>query len=325
VTSLRVSFAVGDSDLNRALLDGTVTIPGIDLVVRSYPSPERHWRMLRNGEFDVAEVSIGAFLAVNEREPGRFVAVPAFPHRRFRHSYIYVGSGSGLTSPRELAGGRIGLRTWTNTAGLWARGILQDEYGLDLRGVRWVLQDEDTAGAAGRGRFATERAGPGESVVALTAAGKLDALIYPETPDVLGAPDGVRRLFADAKSEEQAYFRRTGCFPIMHTVALRRGLVDQLPWLPYDVLTAFRRAKDVAVAALADPRKVALAWARHEYEAQRELMGPDPWAYGAEASRRSLETVFRYAAQQGIVERPPAVDDVFPARTFAEPPRYVRS
>lgn len=325
MTAFRVSLAVGNSDLNRGLLGGSVGIPGVELVVRDYPSPERHWRMLRNAEFDVAEVSVGAFLAVNAREPGRFVAVPAFPHRRFRHSYIFVAAQSPLSSAEQLQGGRIGLRTWTNTAGVWTRGILQDMYGVDPRKVTWVMQDEDTAGVSGREGFTIERVPAGESVVALTARGELDALIYPEVPDVLGQPDGLRRLFPDSRAEEEAYFRSTGNFPIMHTVVLRGELVAENPWLAGDMLTAFRASKDAALAAVSDPRRVALAWARDTYEAQRALMGDDPWAYDAERSRQCLETVFRYAQEQLIVDAAPAVEEIFPIMTRGDAPSYVRA
>lgn len=321
---LSVSLAVGKSDLNQALLDGRVTVPGADLTVLSYPSPERHWRMLRRGDFAASEVSLGAFLAVREREPDRFVAIPAFPHRRFRHSYLFVGERSTVRRPEQLAGGRIGLRTWTNTAGIWTRGILQDEYGVDLRNIRWVLQDEDTAGERGLpADFDIERVRPGESVVDLTARGELDALIYPEIPDLLG--DGVRRLFDDSRAEEMAYVEKTGLFPIMHTVVLRADIVDAHPWLARDLLTAFRAAKDIAFETVRDPRRVCLAWARDTYEQQLRLMGPDPWAYDAAVSRPALETAMRYSQEQGIVGRAPAVDDLFHPSTLDEPPRYVRA
>lgn len=321
---LSVSLAVGRSDLNQALLDGRVTVPGTDLTVLSYPSPERHWRMLRRGDFAAAEVSLGAFLAVHEREPGRFVAIPAFPHRRFRHSYVFVGAESTARRPEQLAGGRIGLRTWTNTAGVWTRGILQDEYGLDLGEIRWVLQDEDTAGESGLpSAYHIERVPRGETVVDLTARGELDALIYPEIPDVLG--EGVRRLFDDSRAEEMAYVEKTGLFPIMHLVVLRADVVDAHPWLARDLLTAFRAAKDIALDTVRDPRMVCLAWARDSYEQQRRLMGADPWAYDAAASAAALETAIRYAVEQGIVGRAPAVGELFHPSTLDEPPRYVRA
>jgi 4,5-dihydroxyphthalate decarboxylase len=323
---LRLSCALGASDLNQGLLDGSVTVPGVELTAVTYSSPERHWRMLRHEEFDICEVSLGTFLGVNERDPGRFVAIPAFPHRRFRHSSIYVAADSGVTDPAELAGGRIGLRTWTNTAGVWTRGILQDEYGLDLTGVRWVIQDEDTAGSDRiPSHFHVDRVPPGESVVTQTARGELDALIYPEIPSVLNEPSGLRRLFGDARAEEASYFERTGIFPIMHTVVIRAEVAEAHPWLVYYLLRAFRASKDAALAQVADPRRTCLAWVRDTYEQQRAVLGPDPWAYDARTSAPSLQALFRYALEQGIVARLPSANDLFHPATLDEPPQYVRS
>jgi 4,5-dihydroxyphthalate decarboxylase len=322
---LDLTCAIGDSDLNRALHDGSVGIQGASVRCLTFSSPERHWRMFRREEFDVAEVSFGACLSVREKRPDDFVAVPAFPHRRFRHSYVFVGAGSVLDSPKQLAGRRIGLRTWTNTAGVWTRGILQDEYGLDLKDIEWVVQDADTAGTENLPAGYRISAVPeGRTVVDMTATGELDALVYPEIPDVLGEPEGVRRLFRDSSAEERDYFRRTRIFPIMHTVALRREIVDRHPWLPYETLRAFRATKNRALADVRDPRKTSLAWATDAWERQVELMGPDPWAYDIEGSRRAIETLIRYAVEQGIVEQAPAPQDLFHPTTTEEPPAYVR-
>lgn len=324
-TLLDLTCALGDSDLNRSLNSGSARIQGASLRCLTFSSPERHWRMFRRAEFDLAEVSFGAYLSVQEKRPGDFVAVPAFPHRRFRHSYLFVGAGSALESPAQLAGRRIGLRTWTNTAGVWTRGILQDEYGIDLSSVEWVIQDSDTAGTENLPPdFRITAVPPGRTVVDMTAKGEIDALIYPEIPEVLGAPGGVRRLFADSRAEEMAYFGRTGIFPIMHTVALRREVVESNPWLPYETLRAFRRSKDDALADVQDPRKTSLAWARDAYEQQVALMGADPWAYDLEGSRHAIETLIRYAVEQGIVKKAPNPEELFYPTTMDEPPGYVR-
>lgn len=322
---LKLSVALGASDLNRGLLDGSVGIQAADLRCLAFSSPERHWRMFRRREFDIAEVSFGAYLSIQSRTPGEFVAVPAFPHRRFRHSFIFVGHGSELDSPAQLNGRRVGLRTWTNSAGVWTRGILQDQYGLDLASVEWVIQDADTAGMENLpDHFRISRLEPGRSIVDLTARGEVDALIYPETPDVLGEPGGLRRLLPDPRAAEIEYFTATGVFPIMHTVALRREVVDDNPWLPYEVLRAFRASKDLALDAVRDPRKICLAWAQDAYERQVELMGPDPFAYEIEGSRAAVETLVRYAVEQGIVAEPLTVEELFHPTTMDEPPGYVR-
>jgi 4,5-dihydroxyphthalate decarboxylase len=322
---LDLTFALGASDLNRALIEGTVGVQGASVRALTFPSPERHWRMFQRREFDVAEVSFGAYLSLADRRPGDFVAVPAFPHRRFRHSFIYVAQDSPLNDPAELSGKRIGLRTWTNSAGVWTRGILADQYGVDLRSVEWVIQDADTAGTENLpDSYRIRPVEAGESVVELVARGDLDALIYPETPGNLGRPGGVRRLLADSRAAEIEYFRSTGVFPIMHTVALTKELVDEHPWLPYEVLRAFRASKDRALEDVQDPRKICLAWARDAYEHQVELMGPDPFGYDAHTSRAAVETLVRYAADQGIISRPLGLDDLFYPTTMDEPPKYVR-
>lgn len=324
-TKLDVTCALGSSDLNRGLIDGTVRIQGSNVRCLTFPSPERHWRMFKHAEFDIAEASFGAFLSVRTRRPGEFVAIPAFPHRRFRHSYIFVADQSALQSPQELNGKRVGLRTWTNTAGVWTRGILQDEYGVDLTSVQWVIQDSDTAGMENLPKnYNIESVGSGKSIVDLASRGELDAIIYPELPETVGLQGGLRRLFRDARAEEVAYFTKTGIFPIMHIVALRSEIVDQNPWLPYETLRAFRKSKDDALRSVQDPRSTCLAWARDTYEHQVEIMGRDPWAYDLEGSRHSIETLIRYAVEQGILEALLAPEDLFYPTTMDEPPSYVR-
>lgn len=323
--ALDLTCALGSSDLNRSLVNGSVGIKGARARMLTFPSPERHWRMFRNGEFDIAEVSFATFLSILARRPDDFVAIPAFPHRRFRHSYIFVGHGSSLTSPSQLEGRRIGLRTWTNTAGVWTRGILQDEYNVDLSSIDWVIQDADTAGTENLpSQYQISSVPPGGSIVDLVSRGEVDALIYPEIPDVLGAPSGLRRLLDDSRADEVGYFRRTGIFPIMHTVALRRDLVESNRWLPYETLRAFRRSKDDALSDLRDPRKTALAWARDTYEQQVDLMGPDPWGYDIDGSRTAIETLTRYAVEQGILLEALPAEALFYPTTMNEPPGYVR-
>ncbi|MBB3042601.1 ABC transporter substrate-binding protein [Nocardioides soli] len=322
---LSLSLALGDSDLNRGLLTGAVGIQGVETRALTFSSPERHWRMFRRREFDVSEVSFGALLSIQARQPGEFVAVPAFPHRRFRHSFVFVPEGSPIAAPSELNGKRIGLRTWTNSAGVWTRGILQDHYGLDLGSVEWVIQDADTAGMENLpAAYRIHQVAPGTSIVDLACRGEIDALIYPETPAVLGTPGGLRRLFTDARAAEVEYFTNTGIFPVMHTVAVRRDIVDQNAWLPYEVLRAFRASKDLALDAIKDPRKICLAWAQDAYEQQVALMGEDPFGYDAEGSRTAVETLIRYSVEQGILPEPLTLEEIFHPTTMQEPPRYVR-
>jgi 4,5-dihydroxyphthalate decarboxylase len=315
----RLSLACGDYDINRALIEGRVTPRGVELTVLAMPSPERHARMAANREFDICELSMATYLAMLGTGDRSLVAIPAFPHRRFRHGFMFVGPRSRIETPRDLNGGRIGLRTWQTTAGLWLRGILHDDHGLDLRSVDWVTQDAEDVATAGLDAFRLHRVESGTTVVDQLVAGELDALIYPESPD--GA--GVRRFWTDAKAEEITYFRRTGIFPIMHAVVIRRELVEEMPWLAREVLEAFRRSKDEAFAAMRDPRRISLAWWREAREEQEAILGADPWAYDVARNRGTLETLLRYAREQGFVRNPLSLEELFVPETVDDLPGYV--
>lgn len=323
-TRRTLTLALGDYDINRALITGEVAPQGLDLTVITLSSPERHARMVRHDEFDVCELSLATLLALHGTGRRDLVAIPAFPHRRFRHGFAFVRGDGNITRPEELGGRRIGLRTWQTTAGLWLRGILQDDHGLDLRSVEWVTQDdEDVPMAAGSG-FRIRRAGSGSDVVAMLRGGELDALIYPEAPPGLGAQGSpLRRLFADPKAAEIDYHRRTGIFPPMHAVVVRRELVEELPWLARELLEAFRRSKDRAFAAMRDPRRVSLAWLREALAEQEAILGPDPWAYDFSPTAPALATLVRYAHEQALVGDvfPPA--ELFAPSTLEDLPSYI--
>jgi len=319
-----ITLSCGDYDINQALATGEVRPQGMDLTVLLLPSPERHARMALHREFDVCELSMATFLAIWGSGDRSLVAIPAFPHRRFRHGFIFVPESSKISDPGELSGERIGLRTWQTTAGLWARGILQDDHGVDLRSVQWLTQDAEDVPLADDMPFSITRVGETDSVVAMLQRGELDALIYPELPAGAGKPgSGIRRLFPDSKAAEIDYFRRTGNFPIMHTVVIRRELVERLPWAPRELLESFRASKDRAFDRMRDPRSVSLAWLREALAEQSEIMGPDPWSYDFEANRVPLETVIRYGHEQGMLPSPIPAADLFATATVEDLPSYV--
>jgi 4,5-dihydroxyphthalate decarboxylase len=316
----RLSLAVGDYDINRGLIDGSVAVEGCETTVLTMPSPERHWRFMRHGEFDACELSLCSYLA--SLRQGRLTAVPCFPHRRFRHHYVFVRADAGVRGPRDLEGRSVGLRTWQTTAGMWMRGILQHDYGVDLQRVRWVTHGEEDvpeavpAAPVERGDRDPER---------MLLDGELDAVLYPETlPSFRRGDPRVARLFPDPKAEEQAYYRRTGVFPIMHLVAVRREVAEADPWLPRNLLQAFERSKRLAYRRMENPRSVSLAWFTALYEEERALLGPDPWEYGlTEANRRNLAAALRYAHEQGILAQPAAPEDLFWPPTLDAIPEYV--
>lgn len=317
---LRLTIAVGDYDLTAGLVEGTIVPDGVDPIVLTMHSPERHWRMLRHEEFDVAELSMSSYLVARSRGLP-FIAIPVFPHRRFRHSYIFVRAGSKVERPADLKGGRVGLREFQNTAALWVRGILEEHYGLAVTSVTWMCQDEEDVPFTPPPGLRLERVPKNRTVDEMLRKGELDAVIYPELLSSFkrGSPE-VRRLFTDAKQEEIAYFRKTGIFPIMHTVVLKEALWRECPWVAANVLKAFQQAKELAYARLQDPRRVALAWVRELLEEQREILGPDPWPYDLPANRHTLETLIRYSHQQGLIPKPFVLEELFAPNTIGEGP-----
>ena len=164
---LRLTLACGDYDINLGLVTGRVGVAGVELVALTMASPERHWRLMRHQEFDICELSLASYVMVRDRRELPYVAVPVFPHRRFRHSYLFVNPASGITEPKQLEGRRVGLRTWQTTAGLWMRGILEDAYGVDIRAVEWITQDEEDIALDPPAGFKLRRVQAGEKVDSL--------------------------------------------------------------------------------------------------------------------------------------------------------------
>jgi 4,5-dihydroxyphthalate decarboxylase len=324
--TLRLTLACGDYDINLALVSGEVQVQGVDLVALTMSSPERHWRLVRHQEFDICELSMASYLAMRERHSQAYVAIPVFPHRRFRHSYLFVGRDAGVRSPRDLEGKTVGLRTWQTTAGLWTRGILQEHYGVDIRSIDWVSQNEedipiDPGAAKG---FRLRRATDGQNVDRMLVDGELAGLMYPELPPSFRAGDPrVQRLWPDAKAEEQRFFQSTGIFPIMHTVVIRESLLEQFPWLALNLVHAFRRAKDRAWQQMEDPRRVSLAWFREALEEQRGVLGPDPWPYDLPNNRAALDAICRYACEQALTTDVLSPEDLFHPASLDDPPQYV--
>lgn len=325
MSRLQLSLAAGDYDITRPLLDGTVTPQGVDLTPMRYPSPSRHWRMVRGREFDIAELSLGSYAALRSRGDDELTAIPVFPHRRFRHGYLFASAKAGVREPRELAGAAIGVRSWQTTAGVWLRGILAEHHDLPVGAVRWVAQDPEDVSLDLPARVSLTRVPDGDTVVEMCVRGDLAGLIYPELPaPVRAGEDTIRRVFDDPKAAEQAYFRQTGIFPIMHLVAVRSSLLSRHPWLARNLMDAFAEAKRLAYQRLQDPRTVSLAWLRALQEEERALLGDDPWRYGLDRSNHTvLDTFLRYAHAQGVAAKRLTPGSLFHPATLDEPPAYV--
>ena len=322
---LQLTIALGDYDINRGLIDGAVRPEGIDLVPITLASPERHWRMMRGLEFDLCELSLASYLMVRDQRRLPIIAIPAFPHRRFRHSYIFVNSRSGISTPKDLEGRKVGIRTWQTTAGLWITGLLEEHYGVDITSIRWQRQDTEDIPFSTPAEFKVTQLGPDDNLNRMLVEGDVDALVFPEMPTAFKQGDPrVRRLFEDARAEEQRYYRATGIFPLMHTVVVKEELLDRYPWVANSLLKAFRASKELAWQRMEDPRRISLAWVRELIEEQRELLGRDPWPYDLPANRTALETMIRYSHRLGMIQRRmPPEELFFPQSMEAMPVGYV--
>lgn len=308
-----LTLACGDYEIVRPIKEGVVRPDGLELtMLTEMDSASRHWRFLRNGEFDMAEFSCSSYLAAFDRGlPVR--AIPVFLHRRFRHGFVFINTGKGITKPSDLIGRRIGTKTLLTTATLWLRGILEHEYGVPHKSIDWFSELDEDVDVTPPADLKLTRLPHDKSVETMLAEGELDAVLHSDIIKPFAAGDPrVARLFPDYKQEEIAYFRRTGIFPIMHVFAIRQDVLDRHPFVPISVFNAFTRAKALAMKRMENPRIVPLAWYREAWEEQEALLGPDPWEYGLTArNRRNLETLVAYSHEQGLIGRAIPLDELF--------------
>src|SRR6476620_2228474 len=310
---LHLTFATGDSESIRALKKGSVRPDGIELtVLTDMTSDTRHWRMLRNREFDIAELSMSNYLMAKYTGLP-FTAIPVFLHRRFRHGFIFLNTNKGIKKPADLIGRRVGLRNFQATANLWIRGILEHEHGLPHRSVHWLKQDEEEVDWTPPADLDIQRIAPGKSVEKMLMEGELDALIHPEIiQPILAKDQRVNRLFPNYRDLEVDYYKRTGIFPIMHTTAIQQEIVDKYPWVAINLMQAFEESKKIAYKRMENPRIVPLAWFRSFLEEQEELLGHDQWVYGlGEINKKTLETLMQYSQEQGLLGRKMSLDELF--------------
>lgn len=310
---VHLTLACGDYESIRALREGTIKPDGIELtVLTDMTSDIRHWRMIRNREFDVAELSMSNYLMAKYTGLP-FTAIPVFLHRRFRHGFIFLNATKNISKPIDLIGKKVGLRNFQATANLWIRGILEHEYKLPHRSIHWFKQDEEEVEWTPPSGLNIQRVAAGKNVEQMLVEGELDALIHPELiQPILNKDQRVTRLFPAYRELEIDYFKRTGIFPIMHTTAIKQEVVEKYPWVPINLMQAFEASKKAAYKRMENPRIVPLAWFRHFLEEQEELLGLDPWVYGlGDSNRKNLETLIHYSQEQGLIGKKMSLDELF--------------
>ncbi len=322
MTRLALTMALAHYDRHVPFLDGTIKPEGIDLTVldvgQSSPlryGENRHERMIRDGEFDVAEVSLSSYLmAKDQRLP--LTAIPVFPRRLFSQSLIYCRADSGIKVPKDLIGKKVGLNSFQTTLSVLAKGDLQEEYNVPWREIIWCTAKEETLPFAPQAGAMIEPIPEGQRIGEMVARGELDGIIVPHPPRSVLEGRGVRRLFVDPKQETLRYFKKNGYYPIMHVVALKAELAEKHPWVAGVLLEAFEQAKTIATDYYDDPNWSRLAWARHLVEEEGALLGEDPWPNGIARNRANLERFIRYSHDQGLVKAPMPVESLFVETTL---------
>lgn len=320
MSKLRLTLSCWGYDRVRALADGRVQAEGIDLNFLDLPVEETFFRMLRNREFDVAELSLSSYTVSLFREPRPFVAIPVFPSRMFRHSCIFISTKSGIREPKDLAGKRIGTVEYQMTAPVWIRGILQDEYGVEVESCEYFTGGMEEPGREEKlkldlpPRIKVRPVGPGKTLSQMLADGEIDALESPRMPSTLHtAADKVKRLFENYVDVERAYYRKTKIFPIMHAIAIRREVYEENRWIAMSLYKAFVQAQKIAYEELYETAalRTMLPWMIAEIEEVRRDMGHDWWPYGFEPNRAALDTFLRYHHEQGLSKRRLTPEDLF--------------
>jgi 4,5-dihydroxyphthalate decarboxylase len=312
----RLTFACGLYDRTDALRTGDVKLKDIDLEFLAIPSPRDLFdRMGGNQEFDSSEFSSSEFISRFDRGNCPFVALPVFPSRVFRHGYIYVNRKAGIRTPKDIEGKRVGVALYTMTAAVWIRGHLTDQYGVDFSTVRW------TEGAINHaGRHGEPSAPPllkpvkiahdpqGRSLSDLLAAHEIDAIIGTQHPH---PHPNITPLFPDARAIERAFYLKTKIFPIMHLVVIRRDTYERKPAAADSLYRGLVDAKNMARERLHKGHPLMLPWVHQDIHEMDDVFGGDPYPYGIEANRPTLEALVRHMADQNFISRKIPIEELF--------------
>jgi 4,5-dihydroxyphthalate decarboxylase len=307
---LPLSLAIGPYDHTRELRPEGIALTRLDL-----PIEEIFFRFTKFREWDVSEMSFGKVISLMAEDRPAIIALPVFVSRVFRHSAIYVANPK-IKAPKDLEGKRVGIPEWAQTAGIYVRGLLQHEYGVDLASIDWRQ-----AGVREPGRVekialhlppaVRIQAMPQDTLAGMLAAGEIDAAISARDP-------GGKRLFGNHRELEADYFRKTGIFPIMHVVVLRHEAYERDRWIAMNLFKAFEEAKQRSVARVADigASQVPVAWIADHAQQWQALVGEDLWPYGLEPNRRTLEAFVQYGYEQGVCKRRLKVEELFAPETL---------
>jgi 4,5-dihydroxyphthalate decarboxylase len=312
-----ITLACQDYDHTRALVDSAVPIGAVDLkVVTLSPPSQIFLRMLNAEEFDGSEMSLSNYMIALGHGDRRFVAIPVFPARVFRHSYIWVNANAGIREPRDLIGKRVGIADYSMTALLFVRGMLKHEYNVLPEDIHWFRRRSEHVPIKAPPTLRIDSIGKGQTLDGLLEEGKLDAVAVTSPPRSFKSGSRlVRRLFADAREVEVEYYRRTKIFPIMHLVVLRRAIYEKDPSIATALTNAFQSAKQRAYDRL-DEGLSPMPWMNLDLEYARQAIGADLYPYGVKLNLPTLEAATLYSYEQGLTEEKLSVSELFAPETL---------
>ena len=320
MSNLPLKIAFWDYDRTRALIDGRVRPEGIDLDIHVLRPRIMFPRMLDHQEFDISELSLASFAALKARGNCPFIGIPVPVSRFFRHSCIYVRADSGIREPHDLKGKRVGTTQYGSTAATYIKGMLQDEYGVLASDMHWFMGGLTSPTQPPLiplelpPSIRIEFLPAGQTLEQMLLDGELDALFSIYLPSIFleGSPH-INRLFPDFKTVEQDYYRRTGIFPIMHTIVVREDTYRAHPWVASSIYKAFCKAKDLATGGLydTDALHLTLPWLIDYVEENLRVFGKDYWPYGLHPNRPAIDAAGRYVHEQGLAPHAVSADEMF--------------
>jgi len=319
MADIAITVASGEYDRTRAIKDGVVKVAGCAIAYHVVEPNQLFVRNLKNQEFDISEMSFSTYITLRDQRKAHYTAIPVFLSRAFRHSAIFVRTDRGIASPADLRGKCVGTPEYLTTMLVWMRGMLADEYGLAPSDLRWRLGGlEPAAREPAKSEAAPdveiETIPAGKSLAGMLEAGEIDAVFSARPPSCFmrGAAN-VARLFPDYRAAEQAYYRKSGIYPLMHAVGIRNSLLEQHPWMARRLFDAFAKAKDIAVADFEKLSAFALTlpWIEAEYRATQAVLGTDIWPYGLVPNRKAIDTLCRHLYEQGFTSRRMGAEELF--------------
>jgi 4,5-dihydroxyphthalate decarboxylase len=321
MAKLRLSFACALYDRMQPLYTGEVQPAGIELNFIPIEEPRPIFDRMSGGqEFDVAEYSSSEFVQRFANKQCPFVAIPVFPSRAFRHGFIAINKKSGIAKPKDLEGKRVGVPLYTMTAAIFIRGLLQHEFGVDFEKIHWVQGAVNHAGAHGKPTVLPllkpvpiEVDPSGRSLSDLIEARVVDATLGTSLPEAIRTNPDITRLFPNYVEMEREYYKRTGIYPIMHLVAIKKEVHERYPFVASSLYDAFVESKRIALKHMYNLRalRYMTPFLMRDIDEIYEIFNGDPWPYGVEKNRRTLEALVTYLVDQHLIAAPVKVDDLF--------------